>query len=235
MSVFVIEAAGIKAEAERKNVKYIRLKVVPPDGRVKVSIPRRASLETVRSFMEEKKEWILAQQERIRTTAQRAGINGSGTDSVMLWGRKIKLIVREGAQHNSVHISGDELVVSVRTAPTQEQLTAMLDEFYRSQMQERLPDVAAKWERHTGASADEWRVRIMKTRWGSCNVRCRRIWLNNRLAMLPPECLDSVVVHELCHLYESGHGERFKALMDKYYPDWRTVRKYMKTMSAILS
>ncbi|HKL02801.1 MAG TPA: M48 family metallopeptidase, partial [Cryomorphaceae bacterium] len=72
---------------------------------------------------------------------------------------------------------------------------------------------------------NEWGVKLMKTKWGSCNIDNRRIWLNLELAKKPKHCLDYVVLHEMIHFKERHHNDRFKALLDKYYPGWKNVRE----------
>ncbi len=234
MSRFTTEAAGITASAERKSVRSIRLSVKPPDGRVEISIPRRASVETVKRFMEEKRDWILEKQEMYRARAEKLNQNVN-SDTFMLWGRPLPLTVVEGAGRDSVSLENGQVIIRVRQTLTSEQRVRLLDELCREQLNIRLAEVTPKWERVTGVSANEWRTRVMKTRWGSCNIDKKRIWINVRLAMLPPECLDEVIVHELCHLYEPGHNQRFRAYMDRFYPNWRQVRAKKNELSGILA
>ena len=67
-------------------------------------------------------------------------------------------------------------------------------------------------------------VQRMKTKWGSCNAEAGRIWLNLELAKKPKRCLEYVLVHEMVHLYERLHNQRFKNYMDKFLPDWRECK-----------
>lgn len=98
-------------------------------------------------------------------------------------------------------------------------------EAYKKKLLEVLPQVIRKCERITGLHALEWKLRDMKTRWGSCNIQKKRIWLNIQLAAYPRECLEYVVTHELVHLLVPGHGKEFWAYMDRFFPEWRRVRK----------
>ena len=98
-------------------------------------------------------------------------------------------------------------------------------EAYKKKLLEVLPQVIQKCERITGLHALEWKLRDMKTRWGSCNIQKKRIWLNIQLAAYPRECLEYVVTHELVHLLVPGHGKEFWAYMDRFFPEWRRVRK----------
>ena len=98
-------------------------------------------------------------------------------------------------------------------------------EAYKKKLSEVLPQVIQKCERITGLHALEWKLRDMKTRWGSCNIQKKRIWLNIQLAAYPQECLEYVVIHELVHLLVPGHGKEFWAYMDRFFPEWKRVRK----------
>lgn len=231
MSRFIIETAGIKAIAERKNVKYIRLSIKPPDGQVYVSIPKRSSIDSARRFIEAKQSWIRENQEKL---CQRAQNVQHEDDSVMLWGQKLPLRVVTGVSRSRAEAEHDGVVLYLRSQADFQQKTELLEAMMRSQIMERLPGLAEKWEKIMGVHATEWRTRKMKTRWGSCNVVEKRIWLNLRLAMLPPECLEYVVVHELCHLHEPSHNERFKALVNSFYPGWREVKAQMQQLSGVL-
>ncbi|MGN0261406.1 MAG: M48 family metallopeptidase [Eggerthellaceae bacterium] len=98
-------------------------------------------------------------------------------------------------------------------------------EQWRALVKAFVPPLVAKWEPIMGVKAGELAYRNMKSRWGSCQPSTGRICINIRLALFPPECLEYVVVHELCHLLEFGHGPRFKALMDAFLPNWREAKK----------
>lgn len=95
----------------------------------------------------------------------------------------------------------------------------------KKKLLEVLPQVIRKCERITGLHALEWKLRDMKTRWGSCNIQKKRIWLNIQLAAYPRECLEYVVTHELVHFLVPGHGKEFWSYMDRFFPEWRRVRK----------
>lgn len=102
------------------------------------------------------------------------------------------------------------------SAPTPEELAE-----WRAVVAAFVPALVEKWAPAMGVVPGKLAYRNMVSRWGSCNVRTGRICINVQLAAHPPECLEYVVVHELCHLLEASHGPRFKALMDSFLPDWR--------------
>ncbi len=126
-----------------------------------------------------------------------------------------------------VCLYGAALYMEVMPHTSVEDRKKLLTEWYRRQMQQAVPEVLARCEARMGLHANEWRIRDMKTRWGTCNIRERRIWLSLHLAKYPPQCLEGVITHELVHLLERGHNKRFYHFMDLFYPDWRTVKKML--------
>jgi predicted metal-dependent hydrolase len=101
----------------------------------------------------------------------------------------------------------------------------VLDAWYRTELKRIIPPLIREWEPVMGVQVDSFQFKRMKTRWGTCNVIDRRIWFNVELAKKSYPCIEYIVVHEMCHLLERGHGPRFKACMDKFLPDWRNLRK----------
>ena len=87
------------------------------------------------------------------------------------------------------------------------------------------PLLVEKWEPILGVKVGSLAYRKMKSRWGSCQPSTGRICINTVLALCPPECLEYIVVHEMCHLLVPGHGPEFRALLDRYLPDWRERKK----------
>ena len=100
----------------------------------------------------------------------------------------------------------------------------MLYQWYRSQLRSQLPALLAKWEPKVGVTVDDLRIKRMKTRWGSCNIAAKRVWLNLELAKKPAACLEYIVVHEMVHLIERAHNNRFRELLDRLMPHWHLYR-----------
>jgi predicted metal-dependent hydrolase len=123
-----------------------------------------------------------------------------------------------------VIISGDTLLLSVPPESSREHRERIMTDWYRARLGALIPNLVERWEPVVGHRADEVRIRKMKTKWGSCNIDARRIWLNLELAKKPPRCIEYILVHELVHLAERHHNDRFRALMDRHLPDWRTRR-----------
>ncbi len=219
-----ITVKGIRVELLRKEIKNVHLRVYPPDGRVRVSVPARLPLDSVVGLIEERFEWIQAQQLRVCTVATPARfVDG---EIHLFGGRAYNLSVIDTlAKERVVLVSPNILQLHSGIGSTAEDRRKLLEGWYRTQLRSRAEPFFEKWEKILGVEAAEWRVRKMSTRWGSCNVKAKRIWLSLELAKKSDDCLEYVVVHELVHLLEPGHGPRFVAHMDGAISNWRYLRK----------
>ena len=213
----------------RKKIKNLNLTVSPPDGRVRVSVPLRVKDRTVREFILSREDWIKKNQAEIKSrpaAPQQEMVSGEHHN---LWGQRCQLeVIERGGQHEVELTDSGQLRMFVRPGTSKVNRQKVLTEFYRDEMKRRLPDLIAKWETIMGVQVADWGVKKMKTRWGSCNVKARRIWLNLELAKRPPECLEAILVHEVVHLLERGHNKRFYRYMDQFLPGWRKYRQMLK-------
>ena len=216
---------GIEVSVTKKALKNMHLYVKPPDGHVEVSAPIYLSDESIELLIRTKIDWIRRQQEKFdRQPRQTAGEYVSG-DSLYVWGRQYELLVKYSNKGNSLILDGDKAVLTVRENSTAKQRGKDVNEWYRGILKAEIERVLPKWEQITGLHPDGWQTKNMTTRWGTCNVKTHKIWLNLQLAKKAPECLEYVILHELVHLEEKSHNEKFVALMDKYMPNWRDIRK----------
>lgn len=226
-----IEVAGIPVEVRRKRIKNLHIGVYPPDGRVRVSAPIHFDHEAIRLSLVSRLGWIRRKRESFRTQPRESEREMVRGESHYLQGKRYRLDVVEvpGGRH-SVSVSGnDRLLLQVQPGTDRAGRLRALHRYYRAFLQERIPELLAEWEPRMGVQTSEWRVKHMKTRWGSCNIAARRIWLNLELAKKSDRCLEYVVVHELTHLLERNHTERFRSLMDEFLPDWRARRDELNT------
>jgi len=97
-------------------------------------------------------------------------------------------------------------------------------EWYRKELRNIAAELVAKWQKTIGVEAKNWEIKRMKTRWGTCNQQAGRIWLNLELVKKPISCIDYVVAHELLHLIEKKHNDRFVTLMSQHLPKWRSEK-----------
>lgn len=221
-----IEVRGIPVEVVRKNIKNLHLGVYPPEGRVRVAVPLRLDDEAVRLAIISRLTWIRRQQdgfERQDRQSQREMVTG---ESHYVGGRRYRLDVVEHAGSAAVRLRNNTtLELRVRPGTSREQREAALHRWYRGRLRARIPQLIAKWEPAIGVTVAEWGIKKMKTRWGTCNIDARRIWLNLELAKKPASCLEYILAHEMVHLLERHHNERFQQLMDRLMPQWRLYRE----------
>lgn len=220
-----IEVGGLSVEVVRKRIKNLHLGVYPPNGRVRVSVPLTVSDDAVRALVTKKLSWIQRHQARIETQARESRRQMVSGESHYFLGRRYRLNVVEGARAGHVAVrSGGMLDLHVRHGSDARARERVLQGWYRERLREAVPPLLTKWEAVLGVSVTFWGVKRMKTKWGSCNVTARRVWLNLELVKKPERCLEYLVVHELVHLIELRHNDRFAALMDEHLPGWRDCR-----------
>ena len=220
-----IEVGGIAVEVVRKEIKHLHVGVYPPHGRVRVAAPLRLDDEAVRLAVVSRLGWIRRQQggfERQDRQSQRELVTG---ESHYYLGRRYLLDVVERAGPPGVRLADNTTMrLQVRPGADREARDGVLQRWYRRRLREQTPGLVAKWEPKVGRDIADVRIKRMKTRWGSCNAEARRIWLNLELVKKPVACLEYILVHEMVHLIERHHTERFRELMDTLMPTWRISR-----------
>ena len=209
-------------EVVRKDIKNLHLGVYPPAGRVRVAVPLRMDDEAVRLAVIGKLGWIRRQQAHFTAQPRQSAREMVSGESHYYLGRRYRLRVVEHDAPPQVNLRGaSTLELAVRPHTDAAQRLEILNQWYRRELKRLIPDLIAQWEPVIGVQVAEWGVKRMKTRWGTCNIAARRIWINLELAKKPPACLEYIVVHEMTHLLERRHNDRFKALMDRFLPQWR--------------
>ncbi len=220
-----IEVGGIEIEIVRKAIKNLHLGVYPPGGRVRVAAPLHVDDEAVRLAVIGKLGWIRRQQQRFDEQARQSQREMVSGESHYFAGRRFRLRLVERDAPPCVRITGNTTMeLSVRPGADRAKREQVLRQWYRNRLKALLPEMIEKWEPVIGVEVAEWGVKQMKTRWGSCNITARRIWLNLELAKKPPQCVEYVLVHEMVHLLERRHNERFRELMDRFLPQWPSLR-----------
>lgn len=220
-----LTVGGITVEVVRKNIKNLHLGVYPPDGRVRVAAPLRIKNESVRLAIVDKLGWIKRQRARFAAQARQSPREMVNGESHWFMGRRLRLRVHERPAPPGVALRGvATLDLFVRPGADAAQREAVLLNWYRQQLRERIPVLIDQWQSRLGVRVADWGIKRMKTKWGSCNSRTRRIWLNLELVKKPERCLEYIVVHELVHLRHRHHDDRFTALLDRELPGWRRIR-----------
>lgn len=225
-----LDLSGLRAEVTRKAIKNVHLSVLPPAGKVRVSAPQSMPLETIRLFVVSKLGWIRAQQRKLQAQERETPREFLNKESHYLWGKRYLLDIRYEDAAPTVSLSPRKLHLRVRPGTDQAGFDEVLDAWYRQQIRYAAPALLAKWEPRLRVKVNRLFVQRMKTRWGSCTPESGHIRLNTDLAKKPPECLEYIVVHELVHLLEPTHNERFVALMDAHLPEWQHLRKRLNDL-----
>ena len=214
---------NITVTVEKKNIKNMYIRIQPPDGNVKVSAPLFVSDAEIIAFVKSKREWILKKQKYILENDIKAPQKYVNGEKHHLWGKEyvLQLISNHNVKH--VLVNENTIYLPVTQRSTIEKRKKILDEFYREELKRAIPEVLDKCSKIVGRTPKSINVRKMKN-WGNCK-QDGRITLNLNLAKKDKECLEYVMIHELCHLIEFNHGKNFKKLMDKFCPDWKIIKK----------
>lgn len=219
-----IELGDIVIDVEQKDIKNIHLSVHPPNGKVRISAPRRMDLDTIRVFAISKLKWIKKQQDAFKKQERETQREYLTRESHYYLGERYLLKIIEQDASPRIILKKKEIQLFVRPDTSQEKKKEILDEWYRSELKHILPSIIEKWERKIGVKSSEFGIKKMRTKWGTCNSNAKRIWLNLELAKKPIACIEYIVVHELVHLMERSHKERFIELMNEHMPKWRFYR-----------
>lgn len=221
-----IDVGGIPVEIVRKDIKNLHLGVYPPNGRVRAAVPLRLDDDDVRLAVIARLGWIRRQQQRFKQQDRQSEREMVTGESHYFQGRRYLLDVIEQGGPPAVRLRNNRTMeLRVRPGSDREKREFVLHRWRRQQLREQISSLIAEWEPKIGVEVAEWGIKKMKTRWGSCNIEARRIWLNLELAKKSPSCLEYILVHEMVHILERHHNERFRGLMDRLMPQWRLHRE----------
>lgn len=220
-----ITVSGLPVEIVRKAIKNLHLGVYPPNGRVRVAAPVRVRDEAVRLAVISRLAWIKRQRKRFHAQERQSPREYVSRESHYFLGRRYLLNVVEHDGPSEVSRRGNKtLELRVPKGAGRHRREQILLSWYRKNLKALILPFIEKWEAKTGMKVERWGVRRMKTKWGSCNDTESRIWLNLELVKKPVQCLEYIVVHEMVHLIERHHNERFTSLMDRFLPNWKSRR-----------
>jgi len=215
----------IPIEVVRKEIKNLHLAVYPPDGHVRVAVPLHVTDDNIRLAVISKLRWIKKQQAHFRAQARQSMREMVTGESHYLWGKRYRLEVVERWGAHEIGIKNNTwLRLYIRPNTSRANRERVINEWYRTELKKSIPPLIEKWEEIMGLQVSEWKVKKMKTKWGSCNANAGRIWLNLELAKKPVECLEYIIVHEMVHLLERRHNEQFRAYLEQYMPNWKLYR-----------
>lgn len=220
-----ITVGGIHVDVVRKPIKNLHLGVYPPNGRVRVAAPVSVSDEAVRLAVVTRMGWIKRQQAKFDSQPRQTERSYVSGESHFFFGQRYRLNVINGAPAGRVHIRSSQMLdLYVRSGSEQATRERIFQDWYRHELRDRAAPLMTTWAEAFGIDPPLWGIKRMKTKWGTCNIEAKRVWLNLELAKKPPQCLDYVIAHELCHFFERNHSDRFVALLDQKLPQWRLIR-----------
>ena len=221
-----ITVSGLTVEVVRKPIKNLHLGVYPPQGRIRVAAPLAVDDEAVRLAVVGKLGWIKRQRAKFQAQPRQSQRRMVSGESHYFLGQRYRLRVDETTGALRIALRGKATMdLFARPNTSTERRTKVLHDFYRAELRRLLPELLEKWQAKLGGEGRTWGIKRMKTKWGTCNIEARRIWLNLELAKKPVQCLEYILVHELTHLLERHHNEHFTGLLDRHLPQWRTLRE----------
>ncbi len=229
MKVEQLKIGGVDIEVTFKDIKNLHLSVHPPEGHVTISSPEFYDLEKVKIYAATKLGWIKKEQLKFQNQARETERLMITQESHFLFGERYLLKV-VGSTRNTVFIKGKKIILAVVDTSDVNLKRAVLYRFYRKLLRNKLNQLLTIHAQKIQIEIPEFKIRMMKTKWGSCAINNERVWFNIELAKKPIECVEYVVVHELLHILERYHNKRFIMLMDQYYPNWRTQKKVLNEL-----
>lgn len=219
-----IQLGEISIEVTRKDIKNVHLSVRPPDGHVTLAAPLATRLEVARAYAIAKLGWIRDQQKQLACQARETPRQFITRESHYLWGRRYLLDVEHREAKPCVTLDHKRMTLTVRPGSSDTKRAEVMHQWHKELLHEAVPSLICKWEPKLGVQVHGYFLQRMKTKWGGCNHRAGHIRLNTELVKKPKHLLEYVIVHEMAHLLEPTHSDRFVAILDKHYPTWREAR-----------
>lgn len=221
----IILVANIQIEVVRKDIKNMHLAVYPPTGRIRLAAPSQTDSEVMRLFAISKLGWIKKHVRNFNEQPRETAREYKSGESHYFQGKRYLLNVIEYNGPNKVELKGIKYIqLYVKPMTTKVDKAIIIKEWYRKELKKQIPELIQKWEKIIGVKSESWGVKQMRTKWGACNIEDKRIWLNLELAKKPIVCLEYIIAHELVHLLERNHNERFVSHLNKHMPKWRQYR-----------
>ena len=219
-----IQIGDIVIAMTRKDIKHVYLSVHPPLGRVSLVAPTKTRRRSREHTLSRRSAGSGSSERNCKARHGRLPRRFIERESHYLWGRRYLLSVVEEDTKPSVRLTHRRITLAVRPGSTLARRDEVMREWHRSLLHEVVPALIRKWEAKLGVTVSGYFLQRMKTKWGSCNHGAGNIRLNTELVKKPKDLLEYVVVHEMVHLVERTHSERFVALLSKHYPAWREAR-----------
>jgi len=220
-----ITLSNIKIDIVRKEIKNIHLAVYPPTGRVRIAVPLNVNNDAIRLFAISKLSWIKKNRRKFEGQTRVTPREYKYRESHFFQGRRYLLnVIENDAPPKVVLRTKTYIDLYIRPETPIEKRHVIVNEWYRTELKKQIPFIIDKWEINLNVKVNDWQVKQMKTKWGSCNIEEKRIWVNLELAKKPERCLEYIVMHEMVHLLERQHNDRFLYYMETYLPNWKQLK-----------
>ena len=223
-----VKIGNVSIEVFRKPIKNIHLRVYPPDGSIQISAPEKMELDSIRLFAITKLEWIKKKQQELKNFSRQSERQYVSGENHYFKGNRYRLKVIYQHTDPHVELQGNQFInLYVRREASIERRAEILKDWYRDNLSEMLENLISKWEKILDVNVEHWEIKQMKTLWGSCNSKRKSILFNLELVKKPLHCVEYIVAHELAHLIERHHNERFTALLDVHLPNWKIIKEQL--------
>ncbi len=221
-----IEMNSFSVTVQKKQIKNINLRISRA-GEVQLSAPIKTPMSVIYSFLQEKRSWIEMHRLRLQHSNKQMPKHLNTGEYLLFQGIPYELMVRETDATAYVELEDNQLCLFVPPRVTSTFKEELVRQWYYAQMQQCLPPLFDKWQAIMKVSVNKITIKRMTSSWGSCHPIKKYITLNLRLIEKPLICLEYVIVHELVHLFEASHNQRFHALMSHYLPNWKEIKKQL--------
>ena len=225
-----IHLGDMVVEVTQKDIKNVHLSVYPPFGQVKIAAPVRMNLDTIRIYAISKLSWIRKQQTKIKKQKRESQREYITRESHYYLGKRYLLKVIEHNERRKVCLKQNTIELYIKPGTNTEKRKEIIEDWYRKQLKEIIPKYITKLEKKMNVQVKEIGIKKMKTKWGTCNIEAKRIWLNLELAKKPIHCLEYIIIHEMTHLLERNHNTRFVSLMNNLLPNWKDVKEELNEL-----
>lgn len=216
---------NIEIDVVRKDIKNMHLAVYPPTGRVRIAAPIKINDDAIRLFAISKLSWIKRNQRKFEEQERIPPREYKQRESHYFQGKRYLLNVIETDKTPQVVLKSKKIIeLHIKPETPTKKRQELLMDWYRVQLKKQIPAIIEKWEKSLKVTVSNWQVKQMKTKWGSCNIEKKKIWLNLELAKKPEHCLEYIIVHEMVHLLERHHNDRFLYHLETHLPNWKQLK-----------
>lgn len=218
--------SNLSIDTIKKDIKNIHLGVYPPDGRVRVAVPLKTTDEAIRLFVISRTPWIKKQQLKFLKQERQTQREYVGGESHYFFGKRYRLNIIHVDTRPKIEIQKKTHIdLYIKPGTSIQKRKEIFEKFYRSNLRDLIPILLEKWQKKVGVQVNEVKIKKMKTKWGACNHKDKRIWLNLELTKKPLHCIDYVFVHELVHLIEKNHSKQFLRILESILPNWQSEKE----------